>query len=359
MVRKLKGSWWVDFCYARRRYRKRSPLNSRGGAASYEVTLRQRLARGESLDETHAEARVTFAAFAAKWLEIYVGTNNKPSEQENKRWVLSRHLMPFFGTMLLEDIDTYAVERYKSRKRSESLAAKTINNHLTVLRKSLNVAVEWGVIEHVPTIRALKVAAPKFKYLSPEEAERLIGAAPQGFWRAFVIMALKTGMRFSELVALRWEDVRISERQLCVHRSNVRGHVGVTKSYRVRYIPLTGDVIAELESLPRSHELVFAFRGTWLRHEAARRHLLNLCDRAEVPNVGWHALRHTFASTLATRGAPLRSVQDLLGHSTITMTMRYAHVSGDSLRETVSLLDPTACSVKFRQPAVNRREIST
>lgn len=99
-VRKIKNSWWVDFTFNRRRYRKRSPENSRAGAAAYEIVLRQHLARGEPINDIgpRASETETFKSFSETWFEDYVRPNNKYSEQRTKRYVLSAALVPFSGT---------------------------------------------------------------------------------------------------------------------------------------------------------------------------------------------------------------------------------------------------------------------
>jgi hypothetical protein len=76
--------------------------------------------------------------------------------------------------------------------------------------------------------------------------------------------------------------------------------------------------------------------------------------KAELRHIGWHTLRHTFASHLATRGVPLNAVQQLMGHSTITTTMRYAHLAPSTLRAAIDLMNPrTAFGADFGQPVVN------
>src|SRR5437899_3290846 len=98
-VRMIKKSWWVDFRADQTRYRKKSPENSRAGALAYEATLRQRLARGESIERltNAAEQKQTFEQFAWKWFDEYVVPNNKYSEQRIKKYTLSSALIPFFG----------------------------------------------------------------------------------------------------------------------------------------------------------------------------------------------------------------------------------------------------------------------
>lgn len=115
-VRKIRNSWWVDFRIEYKRYRKRSPENSRRGAEAYEVTLRQRLARGESLTPQPLVERPTFADFSDEWFATYAQTNNKPSEQRSKESTLRLHLKPMLGRRRLDDITNRLIEEYKAAK---------------------------------------------------------------------------------------------------------------------------------------------------------------------------------------------------------------------------------------------------
>lgn len=142
-ARRIRQSWWVDLRFDHRRYRKRSPENSRTGAIAYEATLRHKLARGEDIDGRNASTtRVSFAEFVPKWFAEYVVPNNKPSEQKAKKYALSASLVPSFGRMLVSDIGVRDVEQYKAKLVREGKSHKTINNRLTILRKCLHTAYD-------------------------------------------------------------------------------------------------------------------------------------------------------------------------------------------------------------------------
>src|SRR5271154_7427655 len=100
-VRMIKNSWWVDFRIDHIRYRKRSPANSRAGAQAYEAVLRNKFARGGTVvkAERRAPHEQTLEQFAIKWFDEYAVPNNKPSEQQTKKYILSASLVPFFGKM--------------------------------------------------------------------------------------------------------------------------------------------------------------------------------------------------------------------------------------------------------------------
>lgn len=356
-VRKLKGSWWVDFQFRKQRIRRRSPLNTKAGAQEYEVLLRSQTAKHgaivqlDDIPRSSAMREPTLGAFAEQWLRDYVDVNNGVSERYNKRKTLKAYLLPAFGDTLLSGITAPVVERFKAQLLGRGLCAKSINNHLTVLKRCLGCAVEWNIIAAAPRFKLLKTTPPSFRYLKPEEADRLLDAASTPLLHAMVRTALRTGLRFSELIALRWEDVDLADRQICVRRAEVRRVVGPTKNGRIRYIPINHDLVDTLSKLERTADLVFHRDGRSLRRTTMAEQLALACAVAEVPAVGWHALRHTYASHLVAAGAPLAAIRELLGHSTIEMTLRYAHLAPSAIRAAVDLLATPQVGVStWRQP---------
>lgn len=358
-VRLLKGSWWVDFQWKMRRCRRRSPVNTKGGAQQYEAWLRNQLLMKGSLDHLDAESEEvtkvhvpTLAEFSVRWLREYVDANNGLSEQKNKRTSLRVHLIPFFGALRLDEISVNMVEKFKAELRAKSYSAKSININLTVLNRCLGTAREWEIINAVPRIRLLKMVPPPFRFLSPSEVDALLGAIPEATLRAMARTAARAGLRYSELRALRWTDVNFAQEQLSVRSAFVQNQMGPTKNHRVRHVPLTDDLSAELHALPRTSEFVFAVGRA---HPRLLEALKDACDRAGVPCIGWHDLRHTFASHMMVAGAPIHAVKELLGHSTIEMTMRYAHLAPTVLRSAISLLrQPNDFWDEKSQPGVNR-----
>src|SRR5690349_15360202 len=123
-ARKIKNSWWVDFCFSGVRFRKRSPENSRAGAQAHEIVLRQRLARGENIlaKSQSVEQAPRFEEFAWKWFDDYVVTNNKHSEQRTKKYVLTGTLVPFFGKLLITEITSHRIEQFKAQRAKDGIA---------------------------------------------------------------------------------------------------------------------------------------------------------------------------------------------------------------------------------------------
>ena len=137
------------------------------------------------------------------------------------------HLVPAFGELRLHQIGLAEIEKYKAEKLTAELSKKTINNHLTVLRKLLSTAVEWRLLAVVPPIKWLRAPPGEFDFLTFEEADRLIAGA-EDEWRAMVTVALRTGLRHGELIGLRWVDVDLGAGRLVVRQAVAEGVIPST-----------------------------------------------------------------------------------------------------------------------------------
>ncbi len=359
-ARIIKGSWWIDFRANHTRHRKRCPENSKAGAQAYEAVLRQKLARGESMEQVahDKEQEQTFEKFAPRWMEEYVVPNNKHSEQRTKRYIMNAFLIPFFGKLAIKNIATQHIEKYKAHETKSGISSKTLKNRLTVLSTCLKTAYEWLSIEtKPPTIKWPKCPPPKTDYLSPDECELLLSHT-DGIVRELIITALRTGMRQGELKGLQWPSIDWENRSVAVrHSRDDRQKILVSpKSNRERHIPMDIDVCEMLHKRKRGTGYVFLDSDNEpFDYHRMERKLTKACKEAGLRKIGWHTLRHTFASHLAMRGVPLNTVQVLLGHSTITTTMRYAHVAPSMLRSAIETLSPkTANNEYFGQPVGNQ-----
>jgi integrase len=197
-------------------------------------------------------------------------------------------------------------------------------------------------VSAIHAVEKLRLEPTSFDFLDFAEADRLLAAAlAEPEWWTMVLVALRTGLRRGELMALRWDDVDLVAGRLVVRHSTTRDEEGSPKSGRNREIPLSPETVAALKAHRHLRaELVFCRHdGRPWRDHHLRPPLRRACKRAGLRVVGWHVLRHSFASHLVMRGVALKAVQELLGHSTIEMTMRYAHLSPDVRREAVALLD--------------------
>ncbi|MCC6864532.1 MAG: site-specific integrase [Ignavibacteria bacterium] len=340
-VIKRGKSFWIDIGFNHRRYRKRSPLNTCRGAKAYEVVIRQKLASGKPLEESEPVTPPIFRDIALKWFDVNVKNNNKPSEIQIRSYLLNRRIIPFFGKKIINKITTYDIEEFKSQLiQDEKLSAKTVNNNLSILSCCFKAALEWEIIEHIPRIKLLKVPPQTFDFLSETELQQLLSSA-SGLWYDMILTAARTGMRIGELIALKAEDIDFEKRLLTVQRNNVRGFEGTPKNNRTRIIPLIESVYQVLRQRSGKDSYIFCKAdGDVLKYNYCLNNLIRLCKKAGLRRIGWHDLRHTFASHLEANGATILTIKDLLGHSDIKMTMRYTHVNLSSLNKAMQTLEP-------------------
>lgn len=340
--------WMIDVDFQhpdgrRQRVRKVSPVQSRRAAERYERDVRAAL-----LDGTYGREEVTpkrvpsLAEFEKDFIETYAETNNKPSVVAGKRSVFKKHLIPAFGKQRLDEIGPKEIESFKAAKLKAALSPKTVNNLLSTLHRVLATAEEWEIIDRVPRMKWLKTGEPDFDFLDFVDAERLLlGAKSEKAWWTFILLALRTGLRLGELRALRWDDVDLVAGRLLVRHSAWKQIIGTPKSNRKRELPLSDEAVAALKAHRHLRgQFVFCREdGRMLTKEECKHPLRRAYTRAGLRAIGWHVLRHTFASHLAMKSVPMKAIQELMGHATMEMTMRYSHLSPDVRRDAVRLLD--------------------
>lgn len=327
------------------RERKKSPLPSRSGSKYWGEQRTMELLKHESA-RVKARAKTlvpTLAEFEPRFM-AFSKTNNKPSTVYAKEWVFKVHLLPYFGAKRLDEIGPSELELFKAKKLEEGQSPKSVNNHLTVLRKLLNLAVEWGELSHAPRVRALRLPELEFLFLDFSEAKRFLDAAPAE-WKTLLTLALRAGLRLGELLALKWEDLDLASGKMVVRRTLWRDQEGSPKGGKKREVPLSDDALNALKrhraaTFMKSAYVFCDAAGKRLSHKKLSTLVPKVCKAAGLAKrLTMHDLRHTFASHLVMRGVSLKAVQELLGHRTIDMTLRYAHLSPDVKRDAVKLLD--------------------
>jgi len=336
-TRKIHNKWSTDFRYHGKRYRIKSPINTKAGAQAYENLLLTKAIKGEPIKPTATPKEMTLMDFSDIWFNSYVKANNRPSEILRKKSVFANSLIPFFGQMPLKEINNKKVEEFKAF-RLKSISGKTLRNEVSMLSTCLKTAVEWGYLDALPLIKMPKVPQNDFKWLKEDECLMLLQAA-EGKIKDMIFLAMKTGMRFGELIAITWPDMDFENKRLTVNKSIVLGVSGPTKNGKIRYIPLTDSVCEHFKGMKKKSGLVFHEDGGGFIHQKnINYHLGRAYLKAGLPPWGWHTLRHTFASHLACKGASILAIKELLGHTDIKTTMRYAHLGPNITTETMKLL---------------------
>lgn len=164
------------------------------------------------------------------------------------------------------------------------------------------------------------------RYLTKEEIGRFLAESKKEkqMTHALFLTALITGMRAGELGALKWSNVNLDEKKICVCES---WNSGTTKSGRVRYIPISKDLQAILKALPRPNEFVFLNAdGTPLKPSGRvfEQMFQRVCRRAKIEGAVFHTLRHTMATQYMASGGNVWTLKGILGHASVTQTEVYA-----------------------------------
>jgi integrase len=341
-----RGGWEVDITFRLpngRRYRERSkaPMASKSTAQRWgQDRERHLLKHGPAEPKKEVQ---TLQEFASRFIDGYARANRqKPSGIAAKQTILDVHLIPTLGAKQLDAITNEDVQRLKHRLGEK--APKTVNNVLTVLSVLLKKAIEWSVIDRMPcTIRLLRVPKTSMGFYDFDEYARLVDAAKTLDPVSYLIVVLggEAGLRCGEMIGLEWSDIDLAKRQMCVQRSEWRGHVTIPKGGRLRHVPMT----ARLTFAIREHRHLKGQRvlcekdGSPLTQDQIGDHVRRAARKAGISVSGAHRLRHTFCSHLAMRGAPGSAIQLLAGHQDLVTTQRYMHLSPAAIEGAIRLLE--------------------
>jgi len=325
--RKLKDG--TTYCI--RWYDKRGRVRTETVGPDRKLAERARTQREADLNSGRYTyvTRVSFPEFVEEELELMEG-RLAPGTLEQVRISLE-HFDRICRPGPVCEIDVPTVERFHAARLSE-VSEATANKDLRHLQASLTRAVRRGYLQKNPAkaVRPVREAEKEIRVLSPEEVGQLLEACPP-WWRALVAVAVTTGMRRGELLALRWEDVDLEGGTVMVR--NTPDHK--TKSRRNRALALAGPVRTVLRDLARRGKLVFAGRDdTSIRGDTVSNAFADIVEEAGIKHCTLHDLRRTFVSHLARAGVNAALVQKLAGHSAIATTVKYyTGVMPDSLRE--------------------------
>lgn len=261
---------------------------------------------------------------------------------------------PLYANFTGGDLSTLSAVRvrgYIDARRLDGAAPGTINRELGLLSAAWNWASrEWGwdLPPNPTTGRRLREPEGRVRWLTREEADRLLAAAaaePKAEHLVdFIRLALHTGCRRDELLGLEWSRVDMEAGLLLLEAAH-------TKAGRRRSVPLNRSArlallsrLAFRESHCPGSAWVFA-HADGSRLQQTRRSFMSACRRAGIADFRIHDLRHTCAAWLVSAGVPLTEVRDLLGHSTIAMTERYAHLAPERVRAAVAAIEDITAPV--------------
>ena len=347
-----------------------SPAQARDQA----ILLSARVVAGEDIQSQKKHERrmaeqaksQTLDGFLIHQYEPWVTTQRKSGVATVKRLRSNfDHLMQ----RPMEDVNLWVIEKWRSEELKRGKAKTTINRDVTTLKACLSKAVEWELLDANPLQKLKPIRTDgltRARYLTSAEEAALRNALIErdlrlrvnrvsgNAWRyarrkaelpdlsaayfadylqPMVLLTLNTGLRRGEVLQLRWSDVDLLQRELIVRGNNA-------KSGKTRRIPLNIEAFTTLRQWqPDSRSTTWVFAGNdGERMQAVKASWSGVLRKAEIVDFRWHDLRHHFASRLVMKGVDLNTVRELLGHSDLTMTLRYAHLSPEHKADAVARL---------------------
>lgn len=321
-----RGAWWLDYRFNGRRHREKvGPSQDLAETAMQKK--RVEIAENRFLD-IKKEKKIRFEEFADQFLEQYCKIHHKcymESSGSNIK-ALKRHLSGKY----LHEITPQVIEKYKVERLKE-VSSSTVNRGLATLKSLFNRAIDWEEydgLNPVKKVKFLKEPNHRLRFLEKEEIVNLIDSSPEHL-KPIVIVAVNTGMRLGEILNLKWKDVDLKREVLYLYN---------TKSGKKREIPLNTQVKDTLISIQNDkNEYVFC-REDGSRVIDIRKPFFTALKRSGIIDFRFHDLRHTAASHLVMAGVDLNTVRELLGHSSLEMTLRYAHLSPNHKKRAVDVL---------------------
>ena len=305
--------WWITYHdQNRRRVQESSQSTIRRDAERLHALRKSEVLRGVYREPV----KISLESFAERYME-YAKTNKRSWLRDQQ---LLKPLKEFFRPeRQFADITAPDIEGYKLHRRKQ-VSGSTVNRELALLKHMFNLAINWDLYAGLNPLRKVKFfqeVTLGFRVLHPEEETRLLKHATPAI-QDIVIYALNTGCRIGEIFSLRWQNVDFEKGLI---------NVFAGKTQKVRVVPINKPVrrILDFWALGRKNEYVFYNQKTGERFVDLDAGLQQACEKAEITGVTWHTLRHTFASRLLDRGVDIMTVKELLGHSTVTVTMRYTH----------------------------------
>jgi len=327
--------WWMAFTYRGKQYRKSTQTESRKLAKEIYDKVKWEVVSGKWFERLPGEEK-TLKEMIEKYL-VEHSARNKALKTHIRDKSLAAHLLESFRDLTVPEITPKLISEYKTKRRDEGAAPKTINSEVGLMHHAFNLAIqdwEWVKENPVSKISKEKVHNSIERWLTFEEEERLLASSPK-WLQDIIIFSLETGLRQSKVLNLQWPQVDLFRKTIAIMEQKNKGKDTLPLNARALEVLKAR---AKVRHIKTNH--VF-YNGSGNRIDA--RNLLRAfyaaTQKAGLKGLRWHDLRHTFATRLVQAGVGLYSVQKLGIWKTVQMIMRYAHHYPESLRPGVETLD--------------------
>ena len=314
------GTWWIRYADAMGRIRREKAGTKSSALTLYRKRKTESLQR-KKLPESLRSPMVSFAELAHEAL-AYSKTHKRSHDDDVIRM---EKLLNRFRDRAADSITPQELEQHLAQTAEESdWAPATVNRYRALISLVFRLGIESGKVKENPArlVKHRQENNARVRWLSAEEEVRLRAAVsatcPEHMPE--LDLALNTGLRLGELYGMEWENVNLARRILTIPRP---------KNGEMRHVPLNGPALTALSELGKGSDGT----GPVIRNAeggpltSPRYWFEPAVKKAKIRSFSWHCLRHTFASRLVMAGVDLRTVQELMGHKSIQMTVRYSHLT--------------------------------
>lgn len=283
---------------------------------------------------------------AKEWIE-YVGSLKKSRTIDIYHSAMKANINPHFADKYIGDIKAADLQGFVLFLKRKEAAPASINKMFSILRGIMEYAVVHEYIPESPIKKTFyqKVTQTKLDYYQEYEIRALLDQNKDEEIYPILFLAVHTGMRLSEILGLCWDCIDFQGSKITISRTLVKTRLQEsTKNNKVRYFPMSPrlrEMFLELRIKRTESNFVFlSNKGIPYNSDHFReRHFHKACEKAIIRKLRFHDLRHTFASHHMMKGGDLYELSKLLGHSDVTMTQRYAHLSEDHLVKASAIVD--------------------
>ena len=230
--------------------------------------------------------------------------------------------------------------------RNKQVSVAYVNRELACLKCMFNKAIDWDMAKENPVkkVKLFKENNTVVRYLEREEIRKLLSACPPKL-KAVVTVALNTGLRKAEIQHIKWSDINIQQGFLTVHE---------TKNGETRHVPLNKPAKDALMSVRKHPESSFVFAGEHGLPYDFRKSFETALKKSGILRFRFHDLRHCFGSSMAMCGIDLNTIREILGHKSLDMVIRYAHLSPSHKSRAVDVLGSKMDTFWTPEPSTTR-----
>lgn len=314
---KRGNTWWIDIVAPNgQRIRRTTRTEQKELAQEYHDRLKVELWRVHHLGE---RIRHTWNEAVVRWLKEQSHKATIETDKIHFRW-----LDRFLGDQYLDAINRDLIDKITDVKVAEGVSNATVNRVMEVLRAVLRKCVnEWEWLDRAPFIKMLKEPTRRIRYLTQDEAQRLLLHLPEHL-ADMAAFSLATGLRRANVTGLQWSQVDLVRKLAWIHPDQAKARKAIA-------VPLNADAVALINKQTGKHSVfVFSYNGKSI-HQVSTKAWYKGLKLAGIENFRWHDLRHTWASWHVQNGTPLFALQELGGWESPEMVRRYAHLSADHL----------------------------